>query len=235
MLGGLASFSSPTESADVNPRVDGRPYFGFEADMLLNTLMSSPELASLVHRITLWWANSWHMGIRSTYYDPSIENKKRNELLAMLPNIETLDIATYAGSSILSLASLDCNPAPFLRKMRLLNIETRLDDVYRCMSVLPTLTSFGVESTFMSRGLSRRIRNQSAVDRVRTQISALFLGRSHIAWEDVATFLALCPDTKVLMFTLPAEIKFAGATFAAFQPTHCWSEFAKIGFWPKKR
>lgn len=168
--------------------------------MFLEAFKGNPLLASLVRVVVLEWEGPiWHWCLPSKS-DEAVSNKKTNELLALLPKIESLEIQTNSDCRAFTPDFLKTNPALNLRKLQLTG-PSNLNHFIEYLKI-PSLDDLGVDHP----SLFERLRPDVVETRAalaRSEVSTLYLGTTHLPLSELSMLLGLFSSIKTLRMGTP--------------------------------
>ena len=169
----------------------------------MDSLTSKPVLAAYVRNVDLEWDSPREYKAQAPENDDGLANKKTNELLALLPNIEYLRVQTNPDCLPFTPDFLARNRAVKLRKLRLPWLGVSLNDVVAYLAI-PNLDNLLVDYPSRKQILQPDIlRSREGLPRL--TLSQLYLGTGNRRISELSTFLTLFSDIKVLEMGIPLQ------------------------------
>ena len=169
----------------------------------METLMNNSELAAYVRNVDLEWDGPRDFKAKYPENDGGLANKKTNELLSLLPNVEYVRVKTDPDCLPLTLDFLARNRAMKLRKLRLPWLGVSLNDVVAYLAI-PNLDDLGVDYPSSKQKLQLDIlRCREGLPR--SALSRLYLGTGFRNISELSLFFTLFTSIKVLALGIPLQ------------------------------
>ena len=166
--------------------------------MLVATFRSNPSLAESVRITNLNWHGARRIGEKTPEHDSGISNTKSNEILSLLPNIESLSVSTESDCWPFTPDFLTHNPVPNLREIRLPGFGTSFDDV------LPLLAIPSIDELVVNHPDTDRPPEAPPVDNVqRRSLTKLYLGSDSMHLSSLGKYLEHLDGLKGLQIGSP--------------------------------
>ena len=159
-------------------------------------------LAGLVRRVSLVWEMPGAYAKKGPNTDWGICNKKSNELLALLRNIELLRVRCHRKCLPFTLDFLDIdrNSAPNLRQFYLPWFGTSFKEIVEYLQIP------GLETLYVSFPASVKLRSdllEVRRDLQPSDLAKLYLGSSYFPISELSSLLAMLSNLKTLSLGLP--------------------------------